>query len=101
MGHRVGFWDLLDYIVEEPAPRVPAQGFSPQFGAFMDLCLQKQPEKRSSASALLEHPWCQLAKARKFDFKGWVQAALFKVPQKVSQLNVTSSVDGFPTDPME
>eukprot|EP00899_Mesostigma_viride_P005077 jgi/Mesvir1/14570/Mv05250-RA.1 len=55
--HNMGFWDLLDYIVEKPAPRAPDDKFSPEFIAFIDACLQKEAQDRPSSSELLEHPF--------------------------------------------
>mmetsp|Transcript_4153 Transcript_4153/g.10084 ORF Transcript_4153/g.10084 Transcript_4153/m.10084 type:complete len:274 (+) Transcript_4153:954-1775(+) len=57
----LGFWDLLDYIVEEAAPELPTGNdypkFTPEFGSFVARCLQKDPKERSTAPSLLEHGW--------------------------------------------
>lgn len=55
----LGFWDLLDTIVEGPAP-VPSAlstGSSPEFCGFVEQCLQKDPALRPTAAQLLNHPW--------------------------------------------
>lgn len=52
----LGFWDLLDYIVERPPP-VLAGSFSRECVQFVDVCLQKDPKNRATAQELLQHPW--------------------------------------------
>eukprot|EP00270_Netrium_digitus_P012474 TRINITY_DN4050_c0_g1_i1.p1 TRINITY_DN4050_c0_g1~~TRINITY_DN4050_c0_g1_i1.p1 ORF type:complete len:400 (+),score=111.68 TRINITY_DN4050_c0_g1_i1:293-1492(+) len=49
--------DLLSVVVFSPAPTVPpSSGFSPEFHSFISACLEKNPEDRSTAEQLLEHP---------------------------------------------
>ena len=52
-----GYWDLLHKLREEPSPSLPAATFTPEFRAFVDLCLLKDPAARPSAEALLAHPF--------------------------------------------
>ena len=52
---RLGFWDLLDCIVESPPPAPPATASAP-LASLVTACLQKQPAARASSSALLQHP---------------------------------------------
>ena len=56
-GKKMGFWDLLHYIVERPPAALPREGFSPELCDFTRLCLQKAPCARPSARALLDHPF--------------------------------------------
>ncbi|KAI8472359.1 MAG: kinase-like domain-containing protein [Monoraphidium minutum] len=53
----LGFWELLEYIVVEPAPRLPGAQFSPECCGFVHACLTKDPAARASAAELLSHPW--------------------------------------------
>ena len=106
----LGFWDLLDHIVREPAPTLPASpsraslakralvakkkagdarkktndeeppneddadesggaptivAFSRAFREVTELCLQKRPERRAGASALLASAWLAGADAER------------------------------------
>eukprot|EP00898_Chlorokybus_atmophyticus_P002443 jgi/Chlat1/319/Chrsp1S03073 len=56
----MGFWDLLDYIVEKPPPVLPADKFSPEMCSFVAMCLQKEPQHRPTATDLLEHPFLKI-----------------------------------------
>ncbi|KMZ69559.1 Mitogen-activated protein kinase kinase 2 [Zostera marina] len=51
------FFELLDTVVNEPAPQASPEMFSPEFCSFISACLQKNPSDRSSAQVLLEHPF--------------------------------------------
>lgn len=100
----LGFWDLLDHIVREPAPTLPRTlsraslakrafvakkkagdarkktneddaeesgdaptivAFSRAFREVTELCLQKRPERRAGASALLASAWLAGADAER------------------------------------
>jgi len=83
---RLVFWDLLDYIVESPPP-VPPPTFSAEFHSFCAACLQKQPEQRSSAVDLLQHPLlaqrCEGAAAMAAAQLGeWVRDSLRRMPPR-------------------
>ena len=47
---RLGFWDLLDCIVESPPPAPPATASAP-LASLVTACLQKQPAARASGRA--------------------------------------------------
>ncbi len=53
----LGFWELLEYIVMEPAPTLPAEQFSPDLVDFVAKCLQKDSKGRPSVAALAAHPF--------------------------------------------
>ncbi|KAH7682841.1 Mitogen-activated protein kinase kinase protein [Dioscorea alata] len=49
--------NLMLQILYDPSPSPPRHLFSPEFGSFIDSCLQKDPEARPTADDLLEHPF--------------------------------------------
>lgn len=51
----LGFWELLDFIVSEPVPALPAEQFSAEFRDFTGRCLVKEPAQRPKVSDLLDH----------------------------------------------
>lgn len=60
-GAKMGFWDLLDYIVQHPPPIPPRDAFSDDFGDFIACCMRKQPDERPTAEALMAHRFVQRA----------------------------------------
>jgi|TARA_B110000208_G_C11763358_1_gene427725 serine/threonine protein kinase len=53
-----GYWGLLQALRDAPVPELPAEkGYSDEFQDFLRLTLEKDPAKRSSATALLAHPF--------------------------------------------
>eukprot|EP00897_Mesotaenium_endlicherianum_P001795 jgi/Mesen1/1643/ME000135S00636 len=55
-----GSWsifEVLNTVVDKPAPVAPADQFSPEFCSFISDCLQKDPDQRASAAQLLKHPF--------------------------------------------
>ena len=76
---RLGFWDLLDCIVESPPPAPPATAAAP-LASLVTACLQKQPAARASSSALLQHPFVAAHAARPLDAGAWARGVLAKLP---------------------
>ncbi|GAA6060573.1 hypothetical protein JCM10212_006808 [Sporobolomyces blumeae] len=70
-GHQMSILELLQYIVNEPAPRLPPGKFSPEVEEFVDATLRKEPVgwnvkkkgplpkdvARPTPKELLEYPW--------------------------------------------
>jgi len=54
---RIGFWDLLDLILNNDLPEVPCPPFSPAFRSFISMCLTPDPKLRPTAAVLLQHPF--------------------------------------------
>jgi serine/threonine-protein kinase OSR1/STK39 len=61
---------VLMKTLDEESPRLDMVGgahrYSKTFADFVDLCLQKEPDKRPSAAALLKHPFFKHAKPQKY-----------------------------------
>ncbi|CAN0475795.1 unnamed protein product, partial [Ectocarpus sp. 8 AP-2014] len=50
-----GYWGVLHCIRDADAPSLPADGpWSSEFREFLRLCLEKNPERRPTCSALME-----------------------------------------------
>jgi len=62
-------YDLLDVIVDQPAPTLPAGQFSAEFQDFIANCLRKQDESRLSAEDLLNHPFVTMHRGK--DISQW------------------------------
>ncbi|GER37130.1 MAP kinase kinase [Striga asiatica] len=53
----VNVYELMETIVDQPAPRAPPDQFSPEFCSFISACVQKDPKDRLSANELMAHPF--------------------------------------------
>jgi serine/threonine protein kinase len=49
----MAIFELLDYIVNEPPPRLPAGIFTASFKDFVDSCLKKNPAERPDLKTLM------------------------------------------------
>ncbi|KAL5274506.1 MAP2K1 family protein [Megaselia abdita] len=49
----MAIFELLDYIVNEPPPRLKHPAFSEEFRNFVDICLKKNPDDRADLKTLL------------------------------------------------
>uniref|UniRef100_A0A1B0ADL2 Protein kinase domain-containing protein n=1 Tax=Glossina pallidipes TaxID=7398 RepID=A0A1B0ADL2_GLOPL len=68
----MAIFELLDYIVNEPPPKLEHKVFTDKFKDFVDICLQKNPEERADLKTLLNHPWICKAEGEEVDIAGWV-----------------------------
>ncbi|KAF8895647.1 kinase [Infundibulicybe gibba] len=69
-GMTMSILELLQHIVNEPAPRLTPEGrFPPEADAFVDNCLLKDPDARKTPKDLLKDEWIEKARAstRKLD----------------------------------
>jgi serine/threonine protein kinase len=48
----MAIFELLNYIVNEPPPKLPASFFSADFKDFVDHCLKKNPAERADLKTL-------------------------------------------------
>lgn len=66
-------FDLIVFIVKEPAPRIPdTADVSKEFRDFIEACLTKDDSKRPTPSALLTHPYITASRAAKVDMDTFV-----------------------------
>lgn len=49
----MAIFELLDYIVNEPPPKLPTALFSTDFKDFVDRCLRKNPDERADLKTLM------------------------------------------------
>ncbi|KAG8145227.1 hypothetical protein E2320_013584, partial [Naja naja] len=49
----MAIFELLDYIVNEPPPKLPSRVFSPEFQDFVNKCLIKNPAERADLKQLM------------------------------------------------
>lgn len=49
----MAIFELLEYIVSEPPPKLEHDSFSPEFKDFLDKCLQKNPDDRAEMKTLM------------------------------------------------
>jgi mitogen-activated protein kinase kinase 1 len=49
----MAIFELLDYIVNEPPPKLEHPSFTPNFKDFVDRCLKKNPDERADLKTLM------------------------------------------------
>lgn len=49
----MAIFELLDYIVNEPPPKLPPNVFTKEFEDFVDVCLKKNPAERADLKTLM------------------------------------------------
>merc|ERR1712046_304915 len=66
---------LLSQIINDPAPTLSLESFTPEFCDFIARCLCKEPDQRPQAQELLAHPWLRMHDdtLRPFDFASFVR----------------------------
>lgn len=96
-GHSAGsprpmaIFELLDYIVNEPPPKLPSGIFSDAFTDFVDRCLKKNPAERADLKTLMNHEWVKKAESENVDIAGWVCRTMDLQPTTPTRLaNVQS-----------
>lgn len=68
----MAIFELLDYIVNEPPPKLEHQSFTDNFKDFVDKCLKKNPDERADLKTLINHPWIRKSETEDVDIAGWV-----------------------------
>ncbi|WRT64198.1 uncharacterized protein IL334_001127 [Kwoniella shivajii] len=72
-GHTMSILDLLQHIVNEPAPRLTSRRktFPQEAVTFVQDCLYKDPAERTSPQDLLASDWIVNSKVTQSDLKTW------------------------------
>ncbi|OSX59899.1 hypothetical protein POSPLADRAFT_1172155 [Postia placenta MAD-698-R-SB12] len=71
-GMTMSILELLQHIVNEPAPRLtPENRFPKEAEDFVDSCLLKDPEQRRTPKNLLKHPWIEHSRSSTIDLEAW------------------------------
>ncbi|TFK34718.1 ste7-like protein [Crucibulum laeve] len=71
-GMTMSILELLQHIVNEPAPRLTPEGrFPKEAEAFVDACLLKDPDARMTPKDLLKHDWIEESKVSEIDLEAW------------------------------
>lgn len=87
----MAIFELLDYIVNEPPPKLPPGIFSDSFTDFVDRCLKKNPAERADLKTLMNHEWIKKAECENVDIAGWVCRTMDLQPTTPTRLaNVQS-----------
>ncbi|CCX33994.1 kinase-like domain-containing protein [Pyronema domesticum] len=87
----MGILDLLQKIVNEPAPRLPKNAAFPRSLELMiEHCLIKDPDQRPSPEDLLSEPFMRSAKATNVDLEGWACELMEKLTGKPHQRSRSS-----------
>ncbi|KAK3930810.1 Dual specificity mitogen-activated protein kinase kinase dSOR1 [Frankliniella fusca] len=68
----MAIFELLDYIVNEPPPKLPPGLFSDAFKDFVERCLKKNPEERADLKSLMNHEWIKKAEQDRVEIASWV-----------------------------
>ncbi|KAH8114495.1 Pkinase-domain-containing protein [Phellopilus nigrolimitatus] len=71
-GMTMSILELLQHIVNEPAPRLTPEGrFPSEAEVFVDSCLSKDPDERQTPKDLLNHPWIRQSRKSSIDLEAW------------------------------
>jgi len=72
----MAIFELLEYIVNQPPPRLPGRVFSNEMRDFVDICLRKNPAERPDLATLMGHPWLRGVEQDTTDVARWVQEVI-------------------------
>ncbi|EJC98130.1 Pkinase-domain-containing protein [Fomitiporia mediterranea MF3/22] len=74
-GMTMSILELLQHIVNEPAPRLTPEGrFPKEAENFVDSCLLKDPDDRLTPKDLLNHPWIVQSRSSSVDLEAWANS---------------------------
>merc|ERR1719315_764290 len=72
----MAIFELLEYIVNQPPPRLPSKVFTNEMRDFVDMCLRKNPAERPDLATLMAHPWLKGVEQDTTDVARWVQEVI-------------------------
>ena len=73
---RMPVFELLQVIFTGEPPSLPEKYYNHDFRDFVDLCLQKDVNKRGNIKSLVVHAYTKAAESSFVDFAGWVQRTI-------------------------
>jgi len=73
-GGGMSILELLQHVVNEPAPRLPEGRFPAEVESFINACLEKDIEKRPTPKELLRHRWLIDSKSIDIDLESWASS---------------------------
>ncbi|KAJ3729310.1 ste7-like protein [Lentinula raphanica] len=74
-GMTMSILELLQHIVNEPAPKLTPEGrFPKEAEFFVDSCLLKDPDARKTPKELLDYSWIEQAKTSTVDVQAWANS---------------------------
>ncbi|KAL5482739.1 STE7 [Sanghuangporus weigelae] len=74
-GMTMSILELLQHIVNEPAPRLTPEGrFPKEAENFVDSCLLKDPDERPTPKDLLNHSWIERSRNSPVDLEAWANS---------------------------
>lgn len=68
----MAIFELLEYIVNQSPPKLPAKVFSDEMRDFVDRCLKKNQNERPDLATLMSHPWMKDVESDNVDIAEWV-----------------------------
>jgi serine/threonine protein kinase len=73
----MAIFELLDYIVNEPPPKLEHKIFSSEFKDFVDRCLKKNPDERADLKSLMVSNQCVSQRSEHFGSTRLAELAQF------------------------
>jgi len=70
----MAIFELLEYIVNQPPPKLPPRVFSEHMRDFVDRCLKRNANERADLSSLIDHEWLKGVETDNIDIAEWVQS---------------------------
>ncbi|KAF7729205.1 MAP kinase kinase (MEK) [Apophysomyces ossiformis] len=73
-GKSLAIFELLQYIVNEPAPALPKDTYPLDFEQFLGMCLVKDVNARATPSELMKTPYLESAANLRVDLESWAKS---------------------------